>query len=545
MPLVRLDHFERAAADVGSYGDNDTIPFDIENRFVEKNQKSLATLAYEYFKHLESGGVDQARKAIDSLNIFSERLLAPVGPTGFRVTTKIHPFWNLYFNGLGIAVGEQLEPGRSDRVHSYRFLKGNGRLFERTSSWKTFREATLVDCTDHDDGIVVQTDISSFYDHLYHHRIENYIADLFPKPSTVPKQIDRLLSKLASGRSFGLPVGGQCSRILAETVMDAIDQTLTNEKLIWRRYVDDFFILAANQAQAYQAISILSHALADYGLSLNKSKTSFLTTKHYRDYVAAQLGTTSDSGSRLREIDLHFDPYSDSAQSDYQELKETVQNIEIRTLLDLELSKGQPDTFLVAQIGRTLKYQTPAVALQLCETLLSPKNLHAFRASWSKIMRGMAAVRGDATFTEIFSGLDNLLDAVPGHSPHLLLPEANCLHYFRTIRFHKTPARATFVLETYTKSTSVTVRRACIDCWRLWKDRSSFIRLRNRFNSMGAEEQRMLWVAAGDFSDDGEKFRAQVTPSFPETCRLGIEEATKTTFESIYRHWTSSDVGQT
>ena len=34
MPEVTLAHFERAAADIGAHGDNDTIPFDIDTRFL-------------------------------------------------------------------------------------------------------------------------------------------------------------------------------------------------------------------------------------------------------------------------------------------------------------------------------------------------------------------------------------------------------------------------------------------------------------------------------------------------------------------------------
>jgi hypothetical protein len=127
--------------------------------------------------------------------------------------------------------------------------------------------------------------------------------------------------------------------------------------------------------------------LADYGLTLNRTKTTFMTGKHFADYVATQLGVGNDNATKLREIDLHFDPYSDAPVDDYDELRDTVESLEVQTLLDLELNKAQPDTFVVAQIGRTLKLHSPSMALQLCRTLLSARNLHAFRASWSTIMR--------------------------------------------------------------------------------------------------------------------------------------------------------------
>ena len=273
---------------------------------------------------------------------------------------------------------------------------------------------------------------------------------------------------------------------------------LATRGIVWHRYVDDFTLIADSQEAAYRALAILSHALADYGLSLNRTKTTILKAKHYVDYVNTQLGTSNDESSVLRELDLHFDPYSDSAEEDYIELEETVRSLDMRALLDLETQKAQPDTFLLVQIGRTLRFHSASVATQLCATLLNHNNLHAFRACWSTIMRGVAAVRAKPDNEIIFESLDDMLDDVPLHSRNLLLPEANCLHYLKTIRFRKTTARAQYVSGVYSDTASETVRRACIECWRHWGDRPNFIRLRNQWQNLGAQEQRMLWLAAGD-----------------------------------------------
>ncbi|MGE4073569.1 MAG: RNA-directed DNA polymerase [Lysobacterales bacterium] len=543
MANVTLEHFKRAAVEVGAHGDNDTLPFDIDNRFIHANSDELAGIAFAYFCELENAGAKVAVNSINALKVFSERLLAPAGAAGFRLTTKIHPFWNIYLNGLGVAIAEAHEPQRSPRAHSYRYTPTGNGLFDRTASWRAFREATISECEEKGDGvIVVQTDISSFYEHVYHHRLENCISDLFPSGSTVKDQIVRLLVKLSAGRSFGLPVGGQCSRILAELLMSSIDRMLNDEQIVWRRYVDDFVLVTGSQAEAYRALSVLSHALGDYGLSLNKSKSITLTGKHYIDLVRTQLGGSDDDAGRLKEIDLHFDPYSDTADADYAELRSVVQSMEVQTLLSLELAKGQPDSFLVTQIGRTLKLHQPGVALQLCSSLLAAGNLHAFRASWSTIMRGIATLCADEDFEEIFGRVDDLLDAVPLHSPHLLLAEASCLHYLRTLRFRRTEARARFVRSTLRSAQSETIKRACIDCWRHWKDRPSFISARNRWEAMGAEEQRMLWLAAGNFGDDGAHFRKQSEQSVRQSWRLGIERQGKPTFEAAYRQWVANGI---
>lgn len=537
MIKVEKDHFFRAALEIGHSGDNDTLPYDLDAAFVKDRATNLATLCLALFQGVETGAFGKPVHFMNGLMIGSERLLVPSGPHGFRITTKIHPFWNLYLNGLGLAIAEANEGHRSARAHSYRLAAQGPGFFDRTRSWRAYKLATLNEPGLGDErAIVIQTDVASFYEHIYHHRLENVVKDLAPE-STLAMQIDRILSKLAAGRSFGLPVGGQCARILAEVMMTPIDRSLSDAGLVWHRYVDDYTLICRSQQDAYTALSTLSHALADYGLSLNRSKTTFLNAKHYRDFVSVQLGEGEDSSLALRELDLHFDPYSDDASAEYEKLKQSFEKIDISFLLDLEREKSQPDAFVLAQIGRALKFQEPAVAVRLCTTLLNPNNLDTFRASWSKIMRGVYAVRSNDQFASIFLALDALLDRIPSTGAHLLIPEANMLHFLRAIRFTRTDVRGAFVRQTYDMTASASVRRACIDCWKHWADRSNFTRLRNKWPTLGADEQRMLWVAAGAFGDEGMRARDQLRGSLGQTWQLGIEAGAPDSFAACYEEW--------
>ena len=539
MHYVRIEHFQRAAADIGDNGDNDTLPFDVDVRFINEKQSDLAALAWEFFLRLRDIPEETLRGQMRSLRVFFERLLVPAGASGFRISTKIHPFWNIYLNGLGVAIAEAHEPSRHARAHSYRYSQEGTKLFRAENSWRSFREACIEEVEQAgDSAIIVQTDITSFYEHVYHHRVKSLIDELFPKEASLALQVDLLLGKFSAGRSFGLPVGGQCARILAELLLSEVDKALSDEGVAWRRYVDDYVLISDSQQSAYTALAKLSHALADYGLTLNRTKTTFLTAKHFNAYVRTQLGGNDEQASKLREIDLHFDPYSDRPDEDYQELKETVGSLEVQSLLDLELNKSHPDAFLVAQIGRTLKFHSPDVALQLCKTLLSPRNLHAFRASWSTIMRGVAAVRGDDDFSDIYEGLDELLDEIPNSSSHLLASDASCLHYLRTLRFTKTQKRGVYIRRLFRESASITVRRACIDCWRQWRDRSSFFVARNMWGSLDPELQRMLWLAAGSFDEDGDAFRKQERRNALASWELGLEQdGDEVVFARSYMQW--------
>lgn len=521
-----LHHFERSAREVAKHGDNDTLPFDIDVRFCGDEAEALASIAHGFYSELrDSDSAKDNYERIAELNVHSERLLAPSGPAGFRVVTKIHLFWNIYLNGLAIAIAEALEQQRSPNVHSYRFLPtGDEQLFDENRSWRAFKEATAVQASAAGDAaVVVQTDVSSFYEHVSHHYIENLINGLGGDAEPVSKQVNALLSKLFAGRSFGLPVGGQGARILAELFLNQVDAALTARGVHWSRYVDDYVLIADNTSGAYRALGILAQGLMDYGLSLNKSKTVFLSSKHYRDYVASQLGGDDIEAAKLRNIDLKFDPYSDNAEEDYESLVETVETLHVRQLLNRELEKALPDSFLVTQIGRTIRLHEPTVALEIAATLLKQRNLHAFRSSFSTIMRGIANLRSDARFSGIHGQLDHFLDDVPVHSAHLLQADTSLLHYLRCLRFQSTPARVQLVRQLFDTTQLDTVRRACIDCWRGWRDAVAFNSLRNRWQQMSPECQRLYWLTSFAFADEGDKARQQVKRAASQSWALGVE----------------------
>lgn len=539
---VEAEHFRRAALEIGQQGENDTLPYDVDASFIRDKADELSQICIQLFQMIDAKSEKNAVNFMNELTIGSERLLVPAGSHGFRITTKIHPFWNLYLNGLGFAIAEANEANRSDRAHSYRLSSDGKSLFDKSRSWRTFKEATLEErALEVEGAVVVQTDISGFYEHIYHHRLESVIKDLEPQESKVAVQIDRILSKLASGRSFGLPVGGQCARVLAEVMMTPIDASLSDAGIVWHRFVDDFTLICGSQQDAYAALSTLSNSLADYGLSLNRTKTTTLSAKHYKEYIAVQLGQGDETTVALRELDLHFDPYSDERQTEYEKLKASFDAIDIQFLLDLEKEKSQPDAFVMAQIGRALKFQEPEVAAQLCATLLDAHNLDSFRASWSKILRGVYSVRANDEFEVVFERIDELLDRLPTATPHLLMPEANILHFLRAIRFQKTEVRGAFVRRTYDQTASSSVKRACIDCWKHWRDRASFNRLRNQWQNLSSDEQRMLWLVAGGFGDEGSHARNQLRRSLEGSWQLGFETNGSETFSTCYQKWVTEN----
>ena len=155
--IIKVDrnHFLRAALEIGQSGENDTLPYDVDAAFIKEKADDLASMCITLFREIESGKVGRPSNFMGSLTIISERLLVPSGSHGFRITTKIHPFWNLYLNGLGAAIAEANECNRSERVHSYRLGNDAADFFDRARSWRSYKEATLQEPVLNEENTVV------------------------------------------------------------------------------------------------------------------------------------------------------------------------------------------------------------------------------------------------------------------------------------------------------------------------------------------------------------------------------------------------------
>jgi len=202
-------------------------------------------------------------------------MLSQVGYTGFRRVTLIEPFWNAYYLSLVISLADHLEAQRislaENTAFSYRFSwnASNSALF-KDSTWLDYRRECIRQSKNF--TFIVQTDIADFYPRINHHRLDNALKRLGAGPDT-PNRIIKLLSIFSETASYGVPVGGPGSRILAELALNDSDQHLRNRGIKFCRYADDYCLFCNSKSEAYSLIVMLSNKLANEGLSLQKHKT--------------------------------------------------------------------------------------------------------------------------------------------------------------------------------------------------------------------------------------------------------------------------------
>jgi len=177
---------------------------------------------------------------------------------------------------LVLSIAELIETKRISAkraiVHSYRYVKSGNHLFSKRYNFSSFRKRSATLSRKSKFKFRVITDISGFYERLNLHRLESQLLSIGAEPQTVSK-INDLLFTWSGRNSYGIPVGGNASRILAEASLIDLDNDLCEEGIPYLRFVDDFRLFAADINQANYFLQRLQGRLADDGLSLNPEKT--------------------------------------------------------------------------------------------------------------------------------------------------------------------------------------------------------------------------------------------------------------------------------
>ncbi len=336
----------RAVANVASRGDTDVFPFPFENYMFYDRIDEVADLI------VQMGRDVTAARTTHPIENYST--LANVSYGGFRWVTQIDPVWNAFFLGSVLKFAPEFEAARlppSDQtVFSYRYdSTGPSDQLFGDSAWASFQAATREKAMT--AQYVVAVDIADFYSRVYHHRIENAMLSAGMDEASA-RQVISLLSSLSAGTSYGLPVGGPAARILSELALNRTDRLINSASGIgtFARYADDYRFFANDLSTAHRSVGFAAEILLrNEGLSLQKSKTRIMSADEYLetlDPLNPPAGTTGD----FMRLHIHFDPYSTTAEADYEEIKSQLNRFDILGLLGAELRKGQIHTSLTKRL---------------------------------------------------------------------------------------------------------------------------------------------------------------------------------------------------
>jgi Reverse transcriptase (RNA-dependent DNA polymerase) len=366
VPLIDEITIRRAVDNVANWGDTDLFPLPIENHVMHDMPDSVVALL--------TNMADDFDAEIDRYPIESYSTLAPVGYTGFRWATQIEPAWNAYLLSCVLSLAPSIENTRlseaSERVFSYRYRQqtSDGSLFS-LDSWSRFQNTTRRLAEENE--WVVSVDIADFYARIYHHRLENALRLVDP-PGGKTKHIMAILKRLSNNTSYGLPVGGPAARILAELVLDRVDHLLVAESTMstFCRYADDYRFFANDIQAAYKSIGYLSEKLLrNEGLTIQKSKTRIMKSSEYLSILDPPNPPDGSPGAFLN-LQIHYDPYSPTAEEDYERLTDQLNEFDILSLLRDELLKPKIHSPLTRRLIQALRFLDSGTRQQAVLSLL-------------------------------------------------------------------------------------------------------------------------------------------------------------------------------
>ena len=262
-----------------AHGDTDIFPYPFEFEFLRDRKEEIADALAA-----ENTATFRPLSSLDSL--------VPKSRHGFRVAHQLYPTDAIVLLAATVSIGERIEAARglTDRPgFSYRFAPGaEFTMFSpncRYGNWLMHQNDLTMFAYNGQYTHVVEADISDFYQRIYHHRLEN---SLLEAAGDIPETrlIRSFLRDIRARQSFGIPVGGNATRLLAELSLVDIDRALLGEGYEFTRYVDDFRIFIRADQDPYNALAFLADNLwAGEGLSLASAKTRVIPFNQYREHL--------------------------------------------------------------------------------------------------------------------------------------------------------------------------------------------------------------------------------------------------------------------
>jgi hypothetical protein len=389
--------------------------------------------------------------------------------------------------------------------YRYKWSDAENKLF-RDITWNDFRRRCMV--LSEAAGFVVLTDISDFYPRIYHHRIENELNRL-PSPGDTPARIMALLSAFSRNVSYGLPIGGPASRILSELALNAPDRHLRANRIQFCRYADDYALFCKSRSDAYSALVLLSQKLFNEGLVLQKTKTRIVSTSEFYETCKAldpQCEATTDE-QKLLNISIRYDPYSETAQEDYEALVAAVAEVNVVDILAKEVNKTAIDTTVTKQALNALRALKPYEQAGTLMMLLDKDNLDVLSPAFVTLMR---AVRGtyDTLPDERSRGaIDEALVRIYDNHEHILKVEVNLAYYLQALVKRHSPRKEEILVEVYDRRPSPILRRIIISAMGNWGCHYWLSDLKNRYGSLHEWEKRAVILASYFLTDEGKHWR--------------------------------------
>lgn len=518
-------YVELALLNIVNFGDTDIFPYPIENQIFFDSKDAVIKLI-----NTIDSDLDNFLSKIPPINV---RTYFPHGYTGFRWATQIDPIWNAYFLALVLSISDRIEsvrvPTSRKVVYSYRYAPDykEGYLFDMNIDWMAFQKESIEIAENSDIENVVICDIADFYTRINHHSLENALSRICVK-NDVPNKIMKLLQKFSDAKSYGLPIGGPAARILAELILNKIDRILMNQGIRFCRFVDDFHIFTKSTEDSYSCLNFLvEKIMINEGFSLQNYKTQIPSRAGFINMVEKRIFAKSKDVNekeiaKFMSLRIRYDPYSETADKDYEEIRNELSSFNILELLNEELRKSRIQKELSKHLLKSFKFlddnivSKAFIAISNKIELIYPIFPSVMIAAFSNYEKFNDNARKALT--------EKLIELVVTDS-YIIQVDLNAAYLARVLGKENSLENEEILNKLFNKfNASILVRRVIIQIMARWKSHHWISDLKNSFHTMNQWERRIFIISSYILGDEGKHWREHNKKSF-------------TDFEILIRDW--------
>jgi hypothetical protein len=519
-----MDFHSLAIKNISMYGDTDIFPYPIENALFFDMPDQVKAILDDMDNNFD--------KWLATYPVETIKTCVPVGYTGFRWASLIDPLWNAYLLSSVLKIAEQIESNRilveKNAVFSYRVSLDmeTGKVFNKEINWRLFYNTAITNAEKF--AYVVRFDISDFYNRIYHHRLENALIRTKADRVTVSR-IMSIIQDSSNNVSYGLPIGGNASRILAEILLNSMDQMMLSKKMNFCRFVDDYIVFADSKEDAYIKLNwCADYLLRHEGLSLQKSKTVIQSKSEFISHAKATIegeeGDINKERSSFLRLHIHYDPYSASADQDYIELKTKLSQFDIVSLMKSEVKKSKIHQAFGKQLLNAVSHlEEPSLSLAF--NVLS-SNLEILYPIFPSVMQlaYRKLLKCDSQTVDLF--INTLCDLVEEDS-YLIQTDNNASYVARVLSLINSEKTIQSIVKIETNATSLLVRTNCIYAIANLNNFYWLSDLKFRFSTLSKWERRAFIASSYYLGDEGKHWRDNTKDQF-------------TKFELLVRDWVAS-----
>lgn len=511
-----MNFYELAIKNISKYGDTDIFPYPIENLLFQDKSKDIEQLLVDIDKHFDEW--------LSKYPITTIKACIPVGYTGFRWATLIDPIWNAYLLSQVLKVSEKIENSRisTDKksVFSYRINldKDSGKIFNMDFNWRAFYQTAIELAKDY--SYVVRFDISDFYNRIYHHRLENSLHRVQADKDTT-KKIMKILQDISVNVSYGLPIGGNASRILAEVLLNSMDQMMNNKQIRFCRFVDDYIIFANSKEDAFRNLNWCAEfLLKNEGLALQKNKTQVQTVSEFLSHAKASLegeeGESNVKKTSFLRLHIHYDPYSSTAEDDYIDLKNKLAQFDIVSLIRSEVRKSKIHQAFGKQLLSAI-HHLESDKLSLAFNVIS-SNLEIFYPIFPSVMQLACRKLLDCDTNTIDLFIETICNLVTNDS-YLIQTDNNASYVARVLSL--VPAEKTVQAVTQlNERQSELIRTNCLYSMTNLNNSYWLSDVKTKFSTLTRWERRAFIASSFFLGDEGKHWREKTKEQFSSLEKL-------------------------